>query len=195
MTKFMGRAGRWWLTVSTAVCALGPSLLFGCGGREHATPYAAAVFDDPPIYCYRTIGDADCYKEPLPGAERRLVNYYGPPPGDYEWPEPPPAPRLDAPPPGRPIPSFEAVPVLVPGPTPDSRPTLLYPPKPSTADPAPDAETSAVPASTAKPTTVAGSAKPASAVSAATPAMSPPAPRPAAAASTPAPLVIEVEGQ
>jgi hypothetical protein len=25
------------------------------------------------VYCYRTIADPDCYREPLPGAEGRLI--------------------------------------------------------------------------------------------------------------------------
>ncbi len=33
-----------------------------------------------PLYCYGTIGKQDCYPEPLPREEGRLVGYQGPPP-------------------------------------------------------------------------------------------------------------------
>ena len=29
------------------------------------------------IYCYRTLADADCFHEPQPGQENRLVSYDG----------------------------------------------------------------------------------------------------------------------
>jgi hypothetical protein len=47
-------------------------------------PCEEAVEDWKPIYCYRTIGDVNCYALPVPGEERRLVNFYGPPPRSYE---------------------------------------------------------------------------------------------------------------
>jgi len=31
-----------------------------------------------PLYCYKTLGRTDCYKEPQPELEDRLVNYYSP---------------------------------------------------------------------------------------------------------------------
>jgi hypothetical protein len=174
---------------------LGSALVSGCGGPDHASPYAAAVYDDPPVYCYRTIGDADCYARPLAGAERRLVNYYGPPPDDYERPEPTPAPVLHPPPPGRPAPELEAAPAPAPAAAPLNQPTSLLPAKPSPAvqeqggkDPA--AATADPVADTATTTVTA------TAASARGPAMESPKPRPATAAAAPAaPLVIEVQGQ
>lgn len=35
---------------------------------------------DPPVYCYKTIGDADCYRSPRPGQAARIVGHVGPPP-------------------------------------------------------------------------------------------------------------------
>jgi hypothetical protein len=34
----------------------------------------------PPVYCYATIGDPDCYAVPVPGWEHRLIAHYGPRP-------------------------------------------------------------------------------------------------------------------
>ena len=58
------------------------ALLSSCG--SDLLSYEEAVEDWEPIYCYRTIGDADCYALPVPGEERRLVNFYGPPPRSYD---------------------------------------------------------------------------------------------------------------
>lgn len=176
-------------------------LLSGCGGREHASPYAAAVFDDPPIYCYRTIGDVDCFGRPLAGAERRLVNYYGLPPDDYERPEAPPAPLLHPPPPGRAVPESDVAPAVAPATAPVNQPTPLFPADPSPAAEAAAGDDPATVTSSAVPTaTVAGTERPlpAAAASAGKPAMASPKPRPRAApAATPTPdtepLVIEVE--
>lgn len=33
-----------------------------------------------PLYCYGTLADPDCYAEPQPGWEGRLIGYYGPKP-------------------------------------------------------------------------------------------------------------------
>ncbi len=190
-----GVAAPSWLVRYASLGTLVSAVVSGCGGAEHASPYAAAVFDDPPIYCYRTIGDVDCYARPLAGAERRLVNYYGPPPDDYERPEPPPAPLLHPPPPGRPAPELEAAPAPAPAAAPVNQPTSLFPAKPSPAvqeeggkDPA---------AATADP--AAATATTATAASAEDPAMESPKPRPASAPAAPSspqtvPLVIEVQG-
>lgn len=35
---------------------------------------------EPPVYCYRTIGNVDCAAEPALGDERRLVGHVGPRP-------------------------------------------------------------------------------------------------------------------
>jgi hypothetical protein len=58
------------------------ALLSGCGSA--LLPCEEAIEDWEPIYCYRTIGDVTCYALPVPGEERRLVNFYGPPPGSYD---------------------------------------------------------------------------------------------------------------
>lgn len=39
--------------------------------------YVATV---PPIYCYATLGDPDCYAVPVTGWENRLITQYGPRP-------------------------------------------------------------------------------------------------------------------
>ena len=32
---------------------------------------------EPDIWCYETLADDECYLHPVPGAERRLIYYYG----------------------------------------------------------------------------------------------------------------------
>lgn len=172
-----------------AAALLGLALSGFISGCGHDDPYAEAVSDYTPIYCYRTIGDVDCYKRPLFGGGRRLVNYYGPAPDDYERPEPLPAPRLDAPPPARyPAPAPEARPLAAPpaepAAEPDDAPTPLFRSNPSSMDEpergegenTANAELEAEPATAEKA------------------ALSPPQPRPGTAADKP-PLVIEVEGR
>ena len=39
---------------------------------------------DAPLYCYGTIGKEDCYVEPVPLAEGRLVGYRGPRPPSHD---------------------------------------------------------------------------------------------------------------
>ena len=34
----------------------------------------------PALYCYKSIGRQDCYRTPLEGERRRLIEHYGPPP-------------------------------------------------------------------------------------------------------------------
>ena len=71
------------MVVRTALLGLASAaLLSSCG--SNLLLYEEAVEDWEPIYCYRTIGDADCYALPVPGEERHLVNFYGPPPRSYE---------------------------------------------------------------------------------------------------------------
>jgi hypothetical protein len=39
------------------------------------------IANDPvPLYCYQTLGEAECYAEPIPEEHRRLRGYYGAPP-------------------------------------------------------------------------------------------------------------------
>lgn len=71
------------MVVRTALWGLASAaLLSGCG--SDLLPPEEAIEDREPIYCYRTIGDVTCYALPVPGEERRLVNFYGPPPGSYD---------------------------------------------------------------------------------------------------------------
>lgn len=71
----MGRGARWKKLLGLVAPVL---WLAGCGGYESA--YERAVYDDEPVYCYRTLADIDCFRAPDVRAERRLVNYYGPSP-------------------------------------------------------------------------------------------------------------------
>jgi hypothetical protein len=71
------------MVVRTALLGLASAaLLSSC--RSDSLPCEEAVEDWKPIYCYRTIGDVTCYALPVPGEERRLVNFYGPPPGSSD---------------------------------------------------------------------------------------------------------------
>jgi hypothetical protein len=40
-----------------------------------------------PLYCYKTLGDSMCYKDPVEGGENRLVGQNDPytPPKEKEW--------------------------------------------------------------------------------------------------------------
>ena len=38
------------------------------------------VVTDPPRYCYKTLGDIDCYTQPQPGQDYRYVAPYAPVP-------------------------------------------------------------------------------------------------------------------
>jgi hypothetical protein len=53
-------------------------VLGGCARPARDTPAQVVVL--PAVYCYHTLGDADCYEVPLDSEVRRLVNYYGPTP-------------------------------------------------------------------------------------------------------------------
>jgi hypothetical protein len=63
-------------------------LVSGCVSYESA--YERAVYDHEPVYCYQSLADVICGRQPSGRDERRLVSYYGPAPGKYE---PPPLPR------------------------------------------------------------------------------------------------------
>jgi hypothetical protein len=30
--------------------------------------------NEPPVYCYRTLANVECHREPIPGAEARIVS-------------------------------------------------------------------------------------------------------------------------
>jgi|GEM_PF-1111796 hypothetical protein len=57
------------------------AVLGGCTSDE--TAYERGVADFEPVYCYRTLADADCYQRPVAGDERDLINFYGPAPRHY----------------------------------------------------------------------------------------------------------------
>lgn len=74
----------------------------GCSGYESA--YERAVYDFEPVYCYRTLAAPDCWRDPDPNSDLRLVNYYGPSPRRVEVPasaevrlEPPPQEGIEGP--------------------------------------------------------------------------------------------------
>lgn len=76
--------------ILAAVLALG-----GCG---YVDSYEEAVYDREPIYCYQSLAGVECFKEPNPTDEKRLVNYFGPHPSRYARAERV-EPKLVAPPP------------------------------------------------------------------------------------------------
>lgn len=41
---------------------------------------SACTASPEPVYCYRTLAQADCYGAPQPGQGYRLLGYFGPPP-------------------------------------------------------------------------------------------------------------------
>jgi len=61
-------------------------LLSAC---TNMTRYEQQVEDWEPVYCYKSIGAVQCYKEPKHSDSRRLVNFYGPPPSSYDAPDAP----------------------------------------------------------------------------------------------------------
>ena len=71
-------------------------ILAGCISYE--STYEKAVYDDEPIYCYRSLAAVDCYRKPDRHSDTRLVNYFGPAPGRTRPPKLPPAVELQAPP-------------------------------------------------------------------------------------------------
>lgn len=70
--------------------------LSACANDE--TAYERGVADYEPVYCYASLGDADCYRRPYFRDDRRLINHYGPTPRSYDRPKPPKPARLDPPP-------------------------------------------------------------------------------------------------
>jgi hypothetical protein len=65
---------------------------------SYESAYEEAVYDEEPIYCYRSLGAVDCYRKPDRRSDSRLVNYYGPAPGRTPPPKLQPAAALQAPP-------------------------------------------------------------------------------------------------
>lgn len=61
-------------------------LLSAC---SNMTQYETQVENWEPVYCYKSIGAVQCYKEPKHSDSRRLVNFYGPAPSTYDAPDEP----------------------------------------------------------------------------------------------------------
>lgn len=80
---------------ATLVSLAATALLAGCGSLSD---YEAAVQEEEPVYCYRSLGGVSCFEAPHHRDQRRLVNYYGPAPERYEAPEPAAPARLEPPP-------------------------------------------------------------------------------------------------
>jgi hypothetical protein len=57
------------------------AVLGGCSSDE--TAYERGVADWEPVYCYRTLADADCYRRPVAGDALGLINFYGPAPRHF----------------------------------------------------------------------------------------------------------------
>jgi hypothetical protein len=69
-----------------AVTLFAITLLAAC---SNMTQYEQQVEDFEPVYCYKSIGSVQCYKEPKYSDSRRLVNFYGPAPRTYDAPDAP----------------------------------------------------------------------------------------------------------
>lgn len=65
---------------------------------DYVDRYEEHVYDREPLYCYDTIGEVQCYREPFHRDDRRLVNYFGPHPSRYDPPAPPRRAPLQPPP-------------------------------------------------------------------------------------------------
>lgn len=74
-------------------------LLVVLGACSYVDDYEARVYDKDPLYCYKSLGEVQCYKKPQDHDERRFINYHGPHPSRYDKPVVKPDPVLKAPPP------------------------------------------------------------------------------------------------
>lgn len=52
---------------------LAGTLASGCAPQENAGEAIVAL--PPPVYCYRTLAEADCFASPLAGQAYRLIAY------------------------------------------------------------------------------------------------------------------------
>lgn len=76
------------MRVRVLLMLAGLPLLTGCNAAffsdgnpgSHASDYNVAQI--PPVYCYNTLGEADCYDEPRETEAYRLINYVGPAPAN-----------------------------------------------------------------------------------------------------------------
>ena len=64
---------------------------------SYVDEYERQVSDFEPVYCYKSLAAAQCYREPKHSDKLRLVNYYGPHPSRYDVPEKTPKVDLKAP--------------------------------------------------------------------------------------------------
>ena len=72
------------------------AVLTACG---YVDKYEEGVADYEPTYCYAALGGGvECYREPVAGEDRRLVNYYGKHPSRYDAPPKPAPAQYQAPP-------------------------------------------------------------------------------------------------
>lgn len=72
------------------------AVLTACG---YVDKYEEGVAGYEPTYCYAALGGGvECYREPVAGEDRRLVNYYGKHPSRYDAPEKPAPAQYQAPP-------------------------------------------------------------------------------------------------
>jgi hypothetical protein len=76
-------------------------LLASCGYAEwreaQKQEEKARNYVPEPTYCYQSIGEAYCFTTPYHRDQRRIVSFFGPSPGNYPKPAPPP-PAPHAPP-------------------------------------------------------------------------------------------------
>lgn len=77
------------------------TLLAACGTAERREAERMEEqmrgYAPPPTYCYQSIAYVECFATPYHRDERRLISFFGPPPGRYQKPAPPPPPQLTAP--------------------------------------------------------------------------------------------------
>ncbi|HAD86061.1 MAG TPA: hypothetical protein DCG48_01760 [Rhodospirillaceae bacterium] len=93
--------------------------LTACG---YVDKYEEGVIDYEPTYCYAALGGGvECYREPVAGEDRRLVNYYGKHPSRYDAPE-------------KPAPAEYQAPAMVNSWVKDPEPVIRAMPKGDTAD-------------------------------------------------------------
>lgn len=64
------------------VAGLGVVLCGGCAADWRARAFDEKVAATPiqPVYCYNSLATVDCYAEPRPGENHKIVGYQGGPP-------------------------------------------------------------------------------------------------------------------
>ena len=73
------------------------ALFLFLGGCGYIDAYEEAVYDQEPVYCYKTLAAVQCFKEPQHTDKQRLVNYYGPHPSRTDEPDKSEVPELQPP--------------------------------------------------------------------------------------------------